>query len=625
MLTVRRVCFVLIGACAALCSVPGFAEWTTQRMELRPGWNSVFLDVQPDAAACETVFAGLPIRSVWTWNPKFASPQYVRDPSELLPEAPEWLTYFPPESPRAFLTDLRGVRGGSSYLIDLGGEATVTLTVHGNRKARAVKWMPDAFNLMGFHIDPDVLPSPRKFFAPSPAHSGHPVLRLTAGGKWEDIVDEPTARLHPGEAYWVYCEGKSTYSGPISVRAGGDRIDFGALHSKQPITLANASDLTKTVHLRLRSVQELSGRPSESGPSAYRGDVALAYYNLKPGDLDKKSTSWARISEDTSFVLEPHSEMQVILAVRRSEMLPPESKDDVYESVLQVFDGGGSLYTIPVSARKSLGEGGLWVGTVSVSAVSESSNSADLETPTPVGMPFQFRIIVHRDGDGKATLLSHVTLLEVDATYMINPEDPEGDLIIDVPAHTALLTRKELLPEIIGNSKLFGRRISAPIFSGLPPPRSAAEIAAANADATEDEVADEVTVEYADEGGETQQLVWRIRTPFDDPRNPFVHRYHPDHDNLDDRYDEDYPLAEGQESFKIVRTITLDFEFGEILEDLDSDGLLDPEFGGNMHVGRYHEKIEGVHRESIYVEGMFTLHLVSRVDQLDDGLLVDDA
>lgn len=52
----------------------------------------------------------------------------------------------------------------------------------------------------------------------------------------------------------------------------------------------------------------------------------------------------------------------------------------------------------------------------------------------------------------------------------------------------------------------------------------------------------------------------------DDPTNPFVHAYHPDHDNLNAQFDGD--LHAGVESFKVRRVISL--QFAEPLDDFDS-------------------------------------------------------
>ena len=589
----------LLAACMALSTSTAFADWATQVIDLRPGWNAVFLEVQPESNQCADVFKEIPVRSVWTWNPRFPSAQYVQDPSDLLPERPEWLTYFPSDGPQGFLTDLYAVHAGRSYLIELSGEQGLPLVVSGRRRNREVKWMKDSFNLMGFHVDPHAPPSVQKFFAPSKAHAGQPVYRLTAAGAWEEITHDSTARLQPGEAYWVYCQGESTYAGPLDVALDwGEGLDYGTTGSERTIILKNNSDAMRTVRLRLQSPDRPTSSSDDAPASGRAADVALVYYDLRPEDITRKVLSWAPVSDDTTFVLDANSEREVRLAIRRADMPAPESRETVYRSVLEISDGAGSLYSVPVSARKSLSREGLWVGTATVKYVSEAGNPEDSVTPTRTASEFDFRIIVHRAANGQANLLQKVTLLQLQPVSGENPEDPDGPGIIVEPAEVVLLENDDLVPQYAARAtdadgRLMGRRISAPAFGFSGPIIM-----------TESQWVD-------DEQNAGQRLTCDVHMDYQDPLNPFVHRYHPDHDNLDDRYEA--ALREGKESFTFTRTITLDFE------DEDPSGVTYPEWGATVQGGSYYEEIEGLHKNVIHVHGSFRLHLVSLVDELNDG------
>ena len=59
------------------------AQWTTQTITLQPGWNSVALQLQPEPADCATVFAGQPVESVWGWNRRFSTVQFIQNPRHL--------------------------------------------------------------------------------------------------------------------------------------------------------------------------------------------------------------------------------------------------------------------------------------------------------------------------------------------------------------------------------------------------------------------------------------------------------------------------------------------------------------------------------------------------------------
>jgi hypothetical protein len=79
-----------------------------------------------------------------------------------------------------------------------------------------------------------------------------------------------------------------------------------------------------------------------------------------------------------------------------------------------------------------------------------------------------------------------------------------------------------------------------------------------------------------------------VTNRFDDGMsNPFVHTYHPDHDNLNARFTQTLP--QGSESYTIVRDITL-----QITPPSD-------DFGGRTSVG---ETLGGVYSETLRVLGL---------------------
>lgn len=55
----------------------------------------------------------------------------------------------------------------------------------------------------------------------------------------------------------------------------------------------------------------------------------------------------------------------------------------------------------------------------------------------------------------------------------------------------------------------------------------------------------------------TGSLAFSVPLSYDADSNPFVHRYHPDHDNLDPLFGT--KLAAGQESWTLNRAVTLTF------------------------------------------------------------------
>lgn len=101
---------------------------------------------------------------------------------------------------------------------------------------------------------------------------------------------------------------------------------------------------------------------------------------------------------------------------------------------------------------------------------------------------------------------------------------------------------------------------------------------------------------------------------YDDKLNPFKHLYHPDHNNLTEEYEAKPKLVEGMESFTVNRLIELQFAA------TDPEGLRLAGWGDTLLGGIYRETITGLHKDAIYLRGIFRLHHVSRVAVLNDGL-----
>ena len=86
--------------------------------------------------------------------------------------------------------------------------------------------------------------------------------------------------------------------------------------------------------------------------------------------------------------------------------------------------------------------------------------------------------------------------------------------------------------------------------------------------------------------------------------NPFLHVYHPDHDNLDARFLNQLP--EGRESFDIKRSITLGIDPITPADEPTS-------WGTTTITGSYAELIESPYKSPIRVRGAFGLYKVSDI------------
>jgi hypothetical protein len=595
-----------------LTASPASAQWVTQTLNLRAGWNAVFIEVQPEPAECDEVFGPQPIESVWAWNKRFSPVQFVSDPNTLLPGQPDWLTYLPPTSPHRSAVSLHTLNGGRAYLIKTTG--ATTLTVRGRPVPRPIDWVPDSFNLVGFPTSATQPPTFQAFFSGSPAQNGQPIYRLNSAGTWERVISPSNTLMVRGECYWVRCAGASTYTGPSRIQfESGRGMDYGRTTVEQTLTIRNAATTAATFNLR----QLPSETPVSTGSPALAGPVALAFYRSIPTN---RIFEWVPLTATlASPAIPPGGEWTLRLAVRRAAMtnqltLPPGYSDAHYQSVLELTDSLGSRQLIPVtadglksyqasSANRQLGRSaltraadgsqsidpraGLWVGSVVISNVSQAAVS---EVPVPAASEFQFRILLHVDAAGDTRLLQKVVVTWTNGVAATNLQGFQETV---VPGRYALITDDALLPRFSGSTLRdgvpTGRRISSAAFSFREP----------------------LLVQRTAEFGNTNGVFsCRVALGYDDPLNPFVHRYHPDHNNLDDRYE-----APKRESLDVTRDISFEFT------SRDPDNTTLPGWGDNQLGGLYRELITGLHKAPVHVEGSFRIRRISSVAVLNDSPL----
>ena len=149
------------------------AQWVNQTLALKPGWNAVYLEVDPEPVECDALFAGLPVESVWSWNKRFSSVQFIQDPDTLVPGQSEWLTWLPASHPAETLANLFTVRGGLPYLIKVSDTAApFSWTVKGRPRVQSVDWISDSYNFVGFPVSSSTPPTFQTFFAGSTNQAG---------------------------------------------------------------------------------------------------------------------------------------------------------------------------------------------------------------------------------------------------------------------------------------------------------------------------------------------------------------------------------------------------------------------------------------------------------------------
>lgn len=189
----------------------------TQVIDLRPGWNAVYLEVDPVATAPADVFGSLPIDVVATYTEASSGSQYVKNPTVNMLQSYGWAVWYAPARSDAFLSNLFGILGSKSYLILARTNATLSVT--GIPAYIATAWQPNAYTLVGFNLVPSDEPTFAQFFRGSTAHRHNRIYRMV-DGVWRQVVNPAGTTMRAGEAYWIYSDGRSDYNGPLDVSTG---------------------------------------------------------------------------------------------------------------------------------------------------------------------------------------------------------------------------------------------------------------------------------------------------------------------------------------------------------------------------------------------------------------------
>ena len=197
-------------------------------------------------------------------------------------------------------------------------------------------------------------------------------------------------------------------------------------------------------------------------------------------------------------------------------------------------------------------------------------NPADPNRPVATASPFEFRLIMHVDDAGQARMLQKVLLMFKLGRRSRTPPIPTSMSLINPGA---LRTDDALIPRFSGATLRDGqpvaRRLSSPAFGFTTP----------------------IAFLGAGEFG-AGILSCEVAMGYDDPSNPFKHVYHPEHDNLNDRFESKVP--EGIESFTVTRRVELEFT------PEDPDRLAIAGWGDNQLGGIYRETVTGLQQRHSY-------------------------
>jgi len=229
----------------------------TQGIPLQEGWNAIFLEVEPLTVAPDQLLTRTPIDRVARYLTPTTPIQFISDPDSESWKRAEWGIWYSPLRDDAFLTDLHRITGNKCYLIHaleaFDWEVTGTVTY------AETKWVAGSYNLVGFGVDPHNPPTFSEYFKGAGERIGQRIFRLE-NQKWKLVTDPASTPIRPGEACWVYCEGRTDFQGPMAVKVSGiDRLDFG--RSAGILDLRILNNHTGHERVRLEWMEQAAGLP----------------------------------------------------------------------------------------------------------------------------------------------------------------------------------------------------------------------------------------------------------------------------------------------------------------------------------------------------------------------------
>ena len=549
LLTLISLCFVVTAA---------QAQWQTTTYTLKGGWNSIYLHGDATHATLDELFASNPeVVEVWRWNPNPTQVQFTTSP--LIPSAgtPEWSTWVRDGSSNS----LGQLLGQTAYLVKCSGTNANSYNVAIPQRILppSAAWVRNGANFMGFPSfkNGSTYPTMGSYFATFPVAiaSGVKIYKYVGGdlgpGNPLQVFSPSFETLDRNQAYWFDSEVVGNFYAPVEISLSkSSGLDFGRTGSTVTVRLRNRSDAVSTV-----TIAPVDSAAAPSGEEGITGSVPL-----RRRTFDTETATWIETDVSSAFteVVGPNAAVELTFGIDRTAMTGDSNA--FYASMLRFTDSAG-LYDIllPATARKA-SLAGLWIGEARVSAV-ESKVPGSADTDTPQGYPLRY--LIHVDDAGTARVLSQVFL---------------GKLAGETPQDGITPLESNLsLADKAGASRI--------VAAHLPLDRVLA-----------------TTGSFA----VGSSLSCTIATPFDDPVSPFVHQYHPDHDNKSGST----ALVSGQESYDISRAVTF------TLAATPPEGVSPIGYGGSVIAGTYAEVISGLHKDTLQVAGTFTLHRVSEIGTL---------
>ncbi len=600
---------LLFGALLLLLTRPANAQWTTQSITLKPGWNAVYLHVDATHTNLDGAVGGdpgNPITEVWLWQPVSAPGRFINNPQQPAVANNDWSAWN--RNPNLTGT-LQSLTANSAYLVRNGSGANYTWNLVGKPVPPSYSWTAQGVNFIGFPTPPSNAPVVDTFFGPVPAFQSLAEFYYYPGNEAAGAPPNTTqlfalfsTPLKRGQAFWIRANNlHNNYFGPLQIipqdSAG---INFGYELGQYSLRLRNLTAGT------LRVTNSLAA--SASAPVGQTPFVALTPLLLRgPINASNQTFSYTDFSTPQVITLAPAgtpgSDAELVIGLNRAAMTnAPAQPGDLYAGIFRINDSlGYTQLELPVSAIKTSNRG-LWVGNASINQVrhylkafQRDASGQPVVAPIDtngapfvitnvdnswgaVASPFNLRLIIHNDTNDTTRLLQRI----------YNGWDLNTNAVL-------CLSEQQLDPARLASA----RRISA---AHLPWSPNNQPWIATGAFQTGSSMTNVVTLNYNDHAS-----------------NPFLHTFHPDHDNLNALFNAVQPI--GVESFGVKREII--FTFTDPPADYNSLTT-----GSTRVEGTYEENISFVGRaytlgqtttnetRTVSTRGSFNLNRISTIPYL---------
>ena len=568
------------------------AMWDVQTLTLKAGYNAVYLKVTPADTRCSVVFAGADLESVTWWN------RDRRDDGSGIAPTADMLNWYPGND--AASTFFR-VLGGHAYIIKAKRAQSLQIVGVPSR-GRTTLYLNEP-NLVGLNLPLEPTVGEVGFYdyyaGIRTAIEGDSIAVVNPSAADPTLWNASQFIRAPHEAIWLTPKGAGTleYMGPlwIDVDTAENAIRFLDDTETRRIKIKNVSGQARKVNIALRaSAQPPAGQGTLLGKAAFM----IEEYDWTAG-YPRRVYKASDLAITTNLAAGATFE----LAIRPDLDKMPAANDGAYMAVLAIDDVGTVIagnamtrgvcsYHIGLSCNARLAAeknpAGLWVGTVSlvgvnrVEQISDSENTWDSNKIEPVSQPFEFRLLVHVDNSGKARLLKEAFIATGRAA------DSQATILT---SRDAAKNWRNAHP----SDKI--RRISSANFPNFGAPIGFTGSGFAH-------------------GG---TMTANVLQPYDDKVNPFVHAYHPQHDNVRFRNKvmikhqaaDEVDGTGSFESWAVNRKITLTFANAD-----PTGGNYD--WNRTVTGGTYREDVTSLTKTPIHVEGAFRLNKV-----LDTHILTD--